>query len=200
MTGPAVPDSDAGVDLGFSEAMWIAALHRHGASVGEGALAARIFQTRSGLLYVPSPLDRQAIRSKQRDPATAIAVARAAAQAHARRLHAHLGRPATPLELCLAHLAGAREGDALIAAAASSRPAGEIAPQAALTHPALFFDAARPRSVKALVATVQAALLRAGRRATTVAIGRPATGSDSKGWITVTVRSSAPSRLRQAGR
>ncbi len=187
----------AAVAFGYSEARWFDVLHRHGASAGQGRLAARIFRTRSGLVYVPDVSERMAIAAKRTEAAVVLPVARQAAAANAFRLSQDLGRTATAEELLLAHLASHTEAMALISAASdvsapdSARAASEIAPEAALALPVLFFAGTRARTVLEVQRHIGQALLRAApsahRKDVATAAARDSMG-EAAAWRTITVK------------
>lgn len=185
----------------YSEARWLTLMHRHGRAVGLEALADRIFRTRTGLIYVPVASERAAIATRRTDAAVALAIAGAAARDNAERLTSRLGRAPTPVELCLAHIADEAEASALIDAATRepSRAASELAPVAALAHPALFFASVRARSAGEVRSLVDEALLRADHRAALQAAQAPRDAAPAPAWAT-TVRRQTGAALRHAGR
>ncbi len=171
--GTALPHGDArlaaaqtkfGVQgFGLTEDRWLDVLHLHGAATGHGQLAARIFRTRSGLVYVPVAHDRALLLARAKDPVVLLNVTREAASANAVWLRAELGRSPSAAELYLAHIATRHEAQALIAAQGPQlvRAASELAPVAALAHRSLFFAGTRALTVAEVQRHVELALLRA---------------------------------------
>lgn len=101
---------------------WLAAVHRSGSAAGIGALARRIFATRSGRLYAPVAEDRAAIAALADDPAVVAAIAYQEAARDAHALAARLSRRPTFAELALARRVGSDAAARLIAEAET--PAG----------------------------------------------------------------------------
>ena len=167
----------------LTDARKLDVLSRYGVEVGEGRLSGRIFRTRSGLVYVPMESERAAIEARLRDALLVERLVRRAASANARWLAGELERPATARELFLAHVAPRAEVLTLIRAFErdGSRLASEIAPEAALGYPDLFFAGTRPRSVADVSRLIEAALARAD--AAPVVSRMPACGA--LGWCTI---------------
>lgn len=167
----------------LTDARKLDVLSRHGAEAGEGRLSGRIFRTRSGLVYVPVESERSAIEARLRDALLIERLVRRAASRNAQWLAGELERPATARELFLAHVAPRAEALTLIRAHErdGSRLASEIAPEAALDYPDLFFAGTRPRSVADVSRLIEAALARAD--AAPVASRMPSCGT--AGWCTI---------------
>ncbi|MFM9940137.1 MAG: hypothetical protein ACKVP7_11650 [Hyphomicrobiaceae bacterium] len=197
---PPVPSRVSTEAFAYSDQRWFDVVSLHGARAGQGRLAARIFRTRSGLVYVPLDAERREIAHKRSETAVVVAVTRFAAADNAAWLAQELGRAPTADELCLAHLASRAEAMALITAGRdvtafdSARPASEFAPAAALEQPALFFAGTRARTVLEVQRQIVAALRRAEQQAQRHAPAPPVIGATTPaihgsdlGWRTLTV-------------
>ena len=190
----AIASCAAAGSISYSDGRWLDVLQRHGAEVGEGMLAGRVFRTRSGLVYVPVAEERAAVLARRRDGALVHSLTRLAASSAAAWIAAETGRRASMVDLYLAHIAPRSEARALIAAVASDlvRPASELAPETALAHRSLFFAGSRAVSVAELQRHVDLAVQRALRDARQTPDTSGSCGDD--GWKTVTVRWTAGNR------
>lgn len=175
-------------EIVYTDERWLDVLERHGADIGEGPLAARIFRTRSGLVYVPVPAERASLLGRRQDAAIVHSVTRQAAAANADWVSTLTGRQATPAELYLAHIARRSEARALINAEGRDlvRPAAELAPETAAAHRRLFFAGTRALTVAEVQRHVELALQRA-ELASLQAPANPSARRDTA-WRTVTVR------------
>ncbi len=171
--------------FGYTQRRWLDVMRLHGAAAGYERFAGRIFRTRSGLVYVPVPSERAAIEAKQSDPAAVLTLTREAALANAVWLGGELGRGPTADELYLAHIAAREEALALVRAGNSDagRSASELAPQAALAHPHIFFAGTRARTVGEVQKLVVQELVKAERVAD-LKTRRAALDN----WVTTTTR------------
>lgn len=144
----------------YSDTRWFDSIRRHGATAGVGDLAARVFATSSGRVYVPVAKERAEILALRRDPMTVFRVTLAATCANAQTWARATGRAATAPDLALAHVAGI--DDALRMARAPERDrngaASELLPTTALEQPGLFFEGTKPRSVDDVMLTLAAAI------------------------------------------
>lgn len=153
--------------FGYTHDRWLDVMRLHGGAAGYERFAARIFRTRSGLVYVPVARERLVIAAQQNDPAAVLSLTREAATANAMWLGRELGRAATADELYLAHIAAREEALALVRAGNSDagQSASQLAPQAALAHPHLFFSGTRARTVGEVQKLVVQELVKAERLA-----------------------------------
>lgn len=87
----------------FGEQRWLAALFSGAGGEGLDVHRARVFRTSGGRFYVPAASERTAIMALRSDPDVAGLVAFDLARRHAVRLGRDLQRPATAIDLYLAH-------------------------------------------------------------------------------------------------
>jgi hypothetical protein len=130
--------------LRFSESIWLRALREGGEAAPE--YAGRIFQTSGGRFYVPTAADRRKILAARSDGALASRVARAFADANAKRLRAAVRHPATAGDLYIAHVFGPEAATRFLKLVKSEPQdvASAAAPELAQVAPTLFYSAGKP--------------------------------------------------------
>lgn len=153
--------------LVYNDSDWVRAVEAHGAAAGQARLARRIFRTSAGRIYVPVEQDRAHILALRADTAVVLRIASEAARANAKALAHRLGREPSLSELYMVHTLGVDVAHALLGAATHepARRAAEIAPQAALAHPEIFFQQGKLRTVMQVIAALDEAFGTAARRA-----------------------------------
>ena len=151
----------------YSDTDWVRAVQAHGAAAGQARLARRIFRTSAGRIYVPVEQDRARILALRADAAVVLRIASEAARSSAKLLAHRLGREPSLSELYMVHTLGVDVAQALLSAASHepARRAAEIAPEAALAHPALFFQQGKLRTAAQVVTAFDEAFAAAARRA-----------------------------------
>jgi hypothetical protein len=118
----------------FVDSTWLRVLDRHGAAHGI------------------APATREDALALRRDPYVAALMAAEHMADNRALLERELGRPATNVDLYLAHFLGAGGAARFLGAMAAdpSQPAAALMPAAAQANRAIFYDGAAPRSIAAV--------------------------------------------------
>lgn len=131
----------------FTEQTWLELVHRHGARLGAGDLAAQVIH-RNGRYETAEPEWREAILRRRHDTALAARLAAAYCDDNRTTLSQLLGRPATEAEVLMAYLLGPRAAIRLVTAA-ETRPdvsVAKILPRALAANPDLLAEKDKPVS------------------------------------------------------
>jgi hypothetical protein len=150
--------------FGFDDQQWLAAMHRQGASIGQGRLSARIFKTSSGRYYVPVESERQEIAALRDDVVAAGQLTHLQSVSAFKVMQQRLSRAPAFAEILAAHVLGVDDALRLVSlvASAPNAPAAVTFPAAASVQPKLFYAGARPRSAFEVMTELIAAVQRDG--------------------------------------
>ncbi len=142
-SGAQVKTSTAAGLFQFTRGTWLDMMRRYDAELGFGDLAAQVKESATGRLTVLNEDAEIEMLALRRNPDVSSQMAALFAGDNANTLKTALGRDATPGELYLAHLLGARGATALMTAAEQDphKPAAELLPAAAHANKTVFFSA-----------------------------------------------------------
>lgn len=135
----------------FIDSTWLAMVRDNGARYGLGQYASAIEGPRGGPARVSDPALRQQILDLRYNPDASAAMAAEYAASNKATLERNLGRPAGAADLYMAHFLGAGGASRFLQtlASAPNTTAADVAPAAAASNTAVFYDrAGRALSVR----------------------------------------------------
>lgn len=135
----------------FIEQTWLGAVKAYGARHGLAAEAASIAKSPSGGFTVADVDKRAAILDLRFDPQKAAALAGELIEENRAGLERCLGRAAGAAEIYAAHFLGLN-GAVKLLAAPPDAIAADLAPRAAAANRAVFYDGARAKTVREVIA------------------------------------------------
>lgn len=137
----------------FVEQTWLITIARHGARHGRTDLARAVSFDREGRAVVGDATVRAYILALRHDPWLSSRMAGALTADNRRHLEKALGRRPDEGDLYVAHFLGAAHATRLIAAAqrTPAADASRLFGRAASANPALFYQAGRPLSARAVL-------------------------------------------------
>lgn len=137
----------------FIDQTWLAAVKNYGAAHGLGEEAAAITKTASGGYAVADGAKKQAILDLRFDASKAAALAGELIQENTRGLESRLGRAVGAADVYTAHFLGLG-GAVKLLSASPDAIAADISPRAAAANRAVFYDGARAKTVKEVMASI----------------------------------------------
>lgn len=137
----------------FIDQTWLGAVKKYGARHGLAEEAAAITQDASGKYAVADPAKRRDILNLRLDPMKAASLAGELIQENKTGLERRLGRAVSAAEVYSAHFLGLG-GAAKMLTSSPDAKAADILPAAAAANRSVFFDGARAKSVREVMASL----------------------------------------------